>query len=309
MLIERRGRKGEDCGNKKIWNFLPAIVSSLILENDVYYDPKSIIWINPALGCMMQKTKIFDWFLRVNKLLQKIRLNAFEALKSLRRKDQSMVRVHNNELKTVYSSLCTLWKEGFPLEELGYLERHIDFGEIEDYENILSQDVPKVERIAEEHLLRTKGKFKEIGFENLLHPVIIEHAYQQYRDGHLRDAVLNSVIAVFDLIRLKTGLTEDGDRLVCKVLSTQDPYLILSELGTESGRNDQTGFIQIFQGAYKGIRNPKAHSLEHDLTEQKAAQYLVFASLLARRIDEAQLAKGEPKKVSKKEGGKKRPVS
>jgi uncharacterized protein (TIGR02391 family) len=258
---------------------------------------------------MMQKRKMFDWFFTVNKLLREIRLKALDALKYLRRKDQGMARYHNDGLKTVYSSLCKLWEERFPLEELGYLERHIRFGEIEDYENILSEDVPKVEEIAEKHLLRARGKFKEIGFENLLHPVIFEHAYQQYRDGHLRDAVLNSVIAVFDLIRLKTGLAEDGDRLVCKVLSTQDPYLILSELSTESGRNDQTGFIQIFQGAYRGIRNPKAHSLEHDLTEQKAAQYLVFASLLARRIDEAQVAKGEPKKVSKKGSGKKRRVS
>ena len=31
----------------------------------------------------------------------------------------------------------------------------------------------------------------------------------------------------------------------------------------------------------------KPHSMTHDLTAMKAAQYLVFASLLARRIDEA----------------------
>ena len=39
--------------------------------------------------------------------------------------------------------------------------------------------------------------------------------------------------------------------------------------------------------AYSGIRTPKAHSMTHDLTAIKAAQYLVLASLLARRIDEA----------------------
>ena len=58
----------------------------------------------------------------------------------------------------------------------------------------------------------------------------------------------------------------------------------------ESGQNDQKGFMQIYKGAYQGIRNPKAHSLTHDLTEVKAAQYLVFASLLARRIEEAGVA-------------------
>ena len=63
--------------------------------------------------------------------------------------------------------------------------------------------------------------------------------------------------------------------------------LVLTELETESGQNDQKGFMQIFKGAYQGIRNPKAHSLTHDLTPEKAAQYLVFASLLIRRVQEA----------------------
>ena len=39
--------------------------------------------------------------------------------------------------------------------------------------------------------------------------------------------------------------------------------------------------------------NPKAHSLAHDLTQLTAAQYLVFASLLARRVEEAHLVKSE----------------
>jgi len=131
----------------------------------------------------------------------------------------------------------------------------------------------------------------DLAFEYLLNPAIAEHALPQYKDGHLRNAVLDSIIAVFDLIRNKTGLSEDGDELVGKAFSLSDPYLVLSEIDTESGKNDQKGFMQIFKGAYQGIRNTKAHSLTHDLTQIKAAQYLVLASLLARRIEEAKLMK------------------
>lgn len=130
-------------------------------------------------------------------------------------------------------------------------------------------------------------------FQFLLHPEISKHALQQYKNGHLRDSVLNSIIAVFDLIRKKTGLKDDGDRLIGKAFSLENPYLILSEINSESGQSDQKGFIQIFKGSYQGIRNPKAHSLTHDLTPLKAAQYLVFASLLARRVDEANVIKKE----------------
>ena len=131
----------------------------------------------------------------------------------------------------------------------------------------------------------------EFTFEHLLHPAISEHALPQYKNGHLRDAVLNSITAVFDLIRQKTGIKEDGDKLIGKAFSLEKPYLILSEIETESGKSDQKGFMQIFNGAYQGIRNPKAHSLDHDLTPIKAAQYLVLASLLARRVEEAEVIK------------------
>lgn len=130
---------------------------------------------------------------------------------------------------------------------------------------------------------------EQLHIEDVLHHVILRHAYPQFLNGHLRGAVLDAFIAVFDLIRERSGLALDGADLVGRAFSLAEPRLILSEVDTESGRNDQKGFIQIFQGAYLGIRNPKAHSLRTDLTTESAAQYLVFASLLARRVEAAKL--------------------
>jgi len=124
-----------------------------------------------------------------------------------------------------------------------------------------------------------------------LHPKIVTSSIKLYEDGHIRDAVLNSIVAVFDFIRERTKLQQDGESLINTAFSLTSPYLIFTELESESGLNDQKGFIQIFKGAYQGIRNPKAHSLSHDLNHEKAVQYLFFASLLARRIDEATLVK------------------
>ena len=141
-------------------------------------------------------------------------------------------------------------------------------------------------------LFRSLGTRTETyGLEGLLHPIIIKSSYRQYRDGHYRDSVLNAVVAVFDLIRERTGLQEDGIQLVGRAFSIENPFLVLSTLDTESGKNEQKGFIQILQGAYLGIRNPKAHSLSTDLTQDATAQYLVFASLLARQIEESRVVK------------------
>jgi hypothetical protein len=50
---------------------------------------------------------------------------------------------------------------------------------------------------------------------------------------------------------------------------------------------------------FQGIRNPAAHSLNHDLTAEATAQYLIFASLLARRLDAAKILKRADKGKAK----------
>jgi uncharacterized protein (TIGR02391 family) len=158
-------------------------------------------------------------------------------------------------------------------------------------ENILSID--DVYQREEEQRKKQERQETEkiIWLREMMHPWIIEHSFEQYRNGHLRDAVLNAFIALGDLIRERTGIKLDGAPLAAQALSLKNPILLLSEVETESGQNDQVGFMQILQGAFTGIRNPPAHSVKHDFTERKAAQYLVFASLLARRITEATIVK------------------
>lgn len=233
------------------------------------------------------------WYLSVKNIIRDIEQKARDALPIYEQGGKEACAAINKYMSSDYERLWDLWRKRFPDEGLGNLGRHVHFGIDCDYQDIINQDLPEIERRAEAHLLASVGEERpevDMGFEHLLHPIIVEHAYQLFRNGHLREAVLNSMTAVFDFIRARTGFEEDGDRLVGLVMSPNDPKLILSELGSESGQNDQKGFMQIFKGAYQGIRNPKAHSLTHDLTETKAAQYLVFASLLARRIEEATIA-------------------
>jgi uncharacterized protein (TIGR02391 family) len=122
---------------------------------------------------------------------------------------------------------------------------------------------------------------------DLLHPRVTAASYAHFKAGRFRDAVLNSVVAVFDLLRDRTGIDGDGADLLGRALSLDRPRLIFSTLETESGRNEQKGFIQILQGYYAGIRNPKAHSLAIETDQFSAAQYLVLSSLLCRKIEEA----------------------
>ena len=233
---------------------------------------------------------MIDWYVELQKVLRDIRIKAMDALELLKKEDQDRARKVNEYLKADYKRLDALWKQKFSSEVPSYLGRHIGFGMDGDYRDILKRDLFDIENTAQVELLKFASKQGDLGFEQLLHPTIKESSYQQYRE-----AVLNSVIAIFDQIRKMTCIAADGDALVSIAFSLEHPVIILSELETDSGQNDQKGFMQIFKGAFQGIRNPKAHSLANDLNEQKAAQYLVFASLLARRLDEAKVVKGEAK--------------
>ncbi|MBI4311125.1 MAG: TIGR02391 family protein [Chloroflexi bacterium] len=237
---------------------------------------------------------MLDWFFAISSLVRELRRKATDALAQIEAKDKGAAELVNGYMKTDYQSLYRLWEgQGFDPAELGNLGRHIHFGDEHDYHDILERDLVSVEENAEKHVREALPINTQVGIEELLHPFIHEHAFQHYLNGNYREAVLNSIVAVFDLIRERTGLDLDGEKLVGRAFSLDRARLILSELDTESGRNDQKGFIQIFSGTYLGIRNPKAHSLVHDLDKIKAAQYLIFASLLARRVAEAKPHEGE----------------
>lgn len=59
------------------------------------------------------------------------------------------------------------------------------------------------------------------------------------------------------------------------------PILKLGENGTESGRNIQQGYMDIFAGSMKGIRNPKAHA-NLNVNPDEAWEMIVLASHLMR---------------------------
>jgi uncharacterized protein (TIGR02391 family) len=67
----------------------------------------------------------------------------------------------------------------------------------------------------------------------------------------------------------------------------ENPPFVLTDLRGPSGVNEQEGWKLIFMGAMKGIRNPKAHERIVQTDAERTLEYLAFASLLMRRLDDA----------------------
>jgi uncharacterized protein (TIGR02391 family) len=121
-----------------------------------------------------------------------------------------------------------------------------------------------------------------------LHPCVREAAERLHRDGHRAAAVFEAYKAIESRVRELTGRTESARPLMAKVFDQDMPLLALNDGSSVSDSEEQEGFKLLFMGAMQGVRNPKAHDLFDQLTEERALDYLAFASLLMRRLDDAE---------------------
>lgn len=230
---------------------------------------------------------MFDQYLQINGRLRSIRIKAHDVIEAFQFGSEDSTGVVVRYLRDDIRSLRRGWPDGLDESLLEAVESECSKPEFRSFVEMVETVLPELEANVDEYFGNQSITDFSGGLMRVLHPAIVQSSYEHFRHGAYRDAVLDSVVAVFDLIRSRTTLDVDGDDLVGRVFSTTNPMLVFSELDTESGRSDHKGFMQILKGFYQGVRNPKAHTLEHDLNEKKATQYLVLASLLARRVEEA----------------------
>ena len=139
-------------------------------------------------------------------------------------------------------------------------------------------------------LYKQSKKHEPDDFWNLLHDAIVAVSRTRFQSNHYADAVeaafkeVNSRIK--GIVLSKTGEEFDGSSLMKKAFSLNKPIVVLDDINTESGRNVQQGYMELFSGAMMGIRNPKAHA-NVDITRDRAIHCLHLASLLMFKVDES----------------------
>jgi uncharacterized protein (TIGR02391 family) len=125
---------------------------------------------------------------------------------------------------------------------------------------------------------------------NPLHSSVRNVAQRLFRDGHYRQAVLDTYIALVQRVKDLSGRHDlDNTALVQAVFSPKNPILVLSDNGDE-----QMGFMWMFSGAVMGIRNPNAHRLSEKIDKQQAFEWLAFASVLFRLLDSVRVKNPPP---------------
>jgi uncharacterized protein (TIGR02391 family) len=125
-------------------------------------------------------------------------------------------------------------------------------------------------------------------FWRLINSKIVHVTRKKFESGFYSDAIesalkeINSTVK--EITKQKTGDELDGSNLMQRAFSLTNPVIELDDLSTESGRNVQKGFLQIFAGAMTGIRNPKAHD-NTDIEINEAVRLICFCGELMDKIE------------------------
>jgi uncharacterized protein (TIGR02391 family) len=125
------------------------------------------------------------------------------------------------------------------------------------------------------------------------HTLVQEHSMPLFRDGYYRQAVFEAFRLVEEHVRKKSGDAQTGTRLMTRVFDPQRPMLRIRPSLSETAQEEQEGFKFLFMGSMLGIRNPKAHSTVKQIDAPRTLQYLAFASLLLKTVDDAEVVNAD----------------
>lgn len=105
----------------------------------------------------------------------------------------------------------------------------------------------------------------------------------EYEAVNYTSAIKTAILYLTEEIRERTDLDSDGESLVTKAFSEKAPLIKINRLETESEKSEQIGFMNLLQGLYKAIRNPRNHNLKVD-TKAECDELLTFINMLVRTI-------------------------
>ncbi len=186
--------------------------------------------------------------------------------------------IQKTELKRHTAWLKKRIKEGKP--ELCY----------SDISGICHNDIMLTEEWYLHYLTESKqGADKFYDWKNI-HPVIQKVAQKRFESSHCADAVEAAFKEINTIIKKRyrkvAKIEEDGDSLMRRAFASNVsnnymPVFKLADNGTESGRSIQQGYMDIFAGSMKGIRNPKAHA-NLNVHADECWEMIVLASHLMR---------------------------
>jgi len=123
-----------------------------------------------------------------------------------------------------------------------------------------------------------------------LHHKVTAAAGKLLEDGYYSQAVFEAFKSLEEYVKEKSGVkNKSGKKLMGYVFDESTPVLKIKCSRPDTAKEEQEGFKFIFMGSMLGIRNPKAHYAIVQRDRARTLQYLAFASLLFKTVDDTTL--------------------
>ena len=101
------------------------------------------------------------------------------------------------------------------------------------------------------------------------------------------EATFETFKFVDKVVQKHSKISESGMKLMMQVFDEAKPCLSLTPLTNASEIDEQKGYRFLFSGAVMAIRNPRGHEVNLNDDVDTCLDYLAFASLLLRRLEQA----------------------
>ena len=100
-------------------------------------------------------------------------------------------------------------------------------------------------------------------------------------------SVFEAVKSVFEVIRMKSGLSVDGNQLIEQAFSINNPLIQINSLSNETEISEHRGFVNLLKGVTGMFRNTTAHApkITWQMSEIDALDILTTLSLIHRKLE------------------------
>jgi len=113
---------------------------------------------------------MIDWYLKCRHFIRALHIKAVDALRHYEDDEIQAAKTIAGYMKTDFQQLRVHWHSRYPEETFGYLGRHIDFGENNDFNDIIKHDLPAVETKLDQLL----AEFEKLLPNNKVAPYVAE---------------------------------------------------------------------------------------------------------------------------------------
>lgn len=119
------------------------------------------------------------------------------------------------------------------------------------------------------------------------HEYVLKYCSKDFLEKDYFHTVHEAAKSLCKKVRELSDLKLDGAKLFETALSVKDPYIKMSDLSTESLKNQQVGLCKMLCGIVSMIRNPTAHEMRMDweINESDAIDILLVISFLHKMLD------------------------